>query len=249
MIRFVFPRLDSFSIARHFSSRFFCNRFFSLVSSDSSKNQLKGESTQIQPESFLRSKCDPFDQKGKPIAIDEAIEHAKKLTNWIIHEYDAGQEPIYEPMYAILSEKESRFMQNEKVGEKQNERECESFNACENKNCCKISLPLERDDRKQSNRPALGSKKFKGGLLLRREFRFKKVDAANDFIIMVKQIQENQSHEPFRVFLDTSRGYGHVMIELYTPFLGGLSYNDFSFAFAIDTELKIYATKQKEGTK
>jgi pterin-4a-carbinolamine dehydratase len=50
-------------------------------------------------------------------------------------------------------------------------------------------------------------------------------------------------HPPYRVVLDASRSYGHVVVELYTTRLGGLSYNDFSLAQMIDSALNTYRKK------
>lgn len=115
------------------------------------------------------------------------------------------------------------------------------------------------------------ARRFKGGLTLRREWRFRTVQAGVDFIEQIKIIATNGTiytnwirylriyflvldwhlisfhspvgHPPYRVILDASRGYGHVVVELYTTRLGGLSYNDFSVAQYIDASL--YAYRQK----
>ena len=49
-----------------------------------------------------------------------------------------------------------------------------------------------------------------------------------------------EGHPPYRVVVDASQGYGHVVAELYTTRLGGLSYNDFRLAQTIDSALFSY---------
>ena len=68
------------------------------------------------------------------------------------------------------------------------------------------------------------------GKRIRREYRVKNFVTALDFFNRVGRIAEEEGHHPDLHLT----GYRHVVVELWTHALGGLSENDFILAAKID---------------
>jgi 4a-hydroxytetrahydrobiopterin dehydratase len=72
--------------------------------------------------------------------------------------------------------------------------------------------------------------KSHGGTRIRREWTAKDYRAAVDFFDKIARLAEREGHHP-DLHLE---GYRHVVVELWTHAIGGLSENDFILAAKID---------------
>jgi 4a-hydroxytetrahydrobiopterin dehydratase len=75
-----------------------------------------------------------------------------------------------------------------------------------------------------------GWKISRDGLRIRKQWEMKNFMAGMDFFNRIAQLAENQGHHP-DLHLE---GYRHVLLEIWTHAIGGLTENDFILAAKID---------------
>ena len=148
--------------------------------------------------------CDPYEQNKIPLDKEECNKYLKSLNNWEILEFKKlDSEPPYTPKFHTSSNPP-------------NSNGCTS-NGCNKQACCQNTNVNDVDSAAKPS--SKNVRKFLGGNVLRREFRFRTIEMGQEFIEFINNVSINQNHQPYRCIADISRGYGHVMIELYTPFL------------------------------
>lgn len=207
-------------------------------------------------------KCDPYEQNGQPLSRTDADAYLLRLApGWrIVDQPAAAAPPPIAPTFKSApplpsQQPEMRQQSMPAVGG------CGS-NACpcavqaavvgESRLVCSSSISSSTSSSASCSAAAAvavpsivsgagaNARRFKGGLMLRREWYFRTVSSGVDFVQQIKIVATNQGHQPYRAVLDASRGYGHVVCEFYTTRLGGLSFNDFRFAQTLDGALHAY---------